>query len=123
MSQIGGIYTPGIQTIDITGVTTGPKHIVHSPKGQGAHNGPVCAIIADASAGAVDATLTINRGTFTGGTFTLVQRLAFISILAGTTQSQSILKVIGTEETFQFIVTGDGSTKSHIRIEGRTISV
>ena len=120
---ISGVYTPDIFTVDFTGATAGPKHIVHVSEGPGTMNGNVCAVSCDVSAGAVDGTLTVNRGTWNGTTFTLIQRLAFVAVLAGTTQPQTILNVLGKDEALQFVVTGNGSTKGHVRIQGKTKAV
>lgn len=121
--MITGIYTPDIETTPFTGPSTGPKHIVLVSEGAGSHNGNVCVVNCDISGATTGSTLTVNRGTFAAGVFTLIKRLAFVTVLTGTTQSQTILKVMGKDEAVQIIVTGDANTKGHVRISGIVIAV
>ena len=120
--MISGVYTPGIETVTLTDATNGPTHIVRTPYAATGNNAPVCVIIADLS-GTATSTLTINRGTWVGGVFTAVQRIARISTIADLTVSESILYVTLLDEALQFIVTGDADTMAHVRIQGATVQV
>lgn len=131
MSEITGILMLDVHPNPITGVTAAPKHVVRVAQGVGSHHGQVCVIIADLTAAIVDSTLIINRGTWNATTLTFTPavsepRICAISAPAGLTVSESILyspNSKNTDEAFQFITTGDGETKVHVRIQGKTVQV
>ncbi len=122
MTVISGIIID-LHPIAFDGVTVGPGHLVHIPDAIGGHRGDVTIVTSDISGVTADSTLTVNEGTWNGTTFTLEQRLGFITVLTGSTQSKSILRTVKKNKAIQIITTGDAATKGHVHIQGITVQV
>lgn len=122
MTVISGIAVD-LDPIAVNGATIGPNHLVHIPDAVGGHRGDVTVVLSDISGETNGSTIQVNEGTWNGTTFTFERRLAFITVLTGLTQSQTILETVKKNKAIQIITTGDVNTKAHVRVQGITVQV
>jgi hypothetical protein len=125
--EITGVLILDVHANPVSGVTAG-QHVV-KVMNDGNKKMISGLIIADLTAIGTDSTLIINKGTWNGAAFTpdaVEPRLCAIAAPAGLTVSESIMYTPpnGREDmAYQFITTGDGDTKAHVRSQGKLIQV
>ena len=139
--MLTGIFTPGMEVININGVATvlrvadpGPPTDPNDGAYKAAHRGPVCIALVDVSTTDASAgSITINKGTWNGTAFTVATtdpRIAYVYTSNGHTEWEPVffgLKGLITAvplstNAIQIVTTG-AATRAHVRIQDKTAVV
>jgi len=88
-----------------------------------AARGPVYVLAADVSGVSGNATLTINRGTWSGSVFTKVDEIGYVAALSGTTNQELIMAMVNGTSNEAIQIVSSATSKGHVRIQGKTAQV
>ena len=88
-----------------------------------AARGPVYVLAADVSGVSGNATLTINRGTWSGSVFTKVDEIGYVAALNGTTNQELIMAMVNGISNEAIQIVSSATSKGHVRIQGKTAQV